>query len=229
MTDTPPKAAHRPASFVTVYKFLCSKYAIEDLEVRRLKITQLDELNDPYELLALELADKPRRRIYRRFLRDWARQFGMICFSNGWHNPVLWSHYADKHRGICLGFEVPTNCLLKVKYTADRLANKINTDLRYGGLDEGDIQEILSTKFKSWEYEDESRNFLMLEARDPKTGLYFKEFGNGLRLREVILGPRCKVTKAHILEKSRSLDPKVRVLKARLAFTRFGIVTDEMG
>ena len=191
MTDIPshPKAAHHgpSAAFVVAYHFLCSKYALEDWKTEA-KIAQFDDLNDPYELLALELADKRLRGIYRRFLRDMARQFGVICFSNGWHNPVLWSHYADKHRGICLGFEVPSNYLLKVKYTADRLPNKINTNLRYGGLDEGDTQEILSTKFKSWEYEDESRMFLMLEERDPKTGLYFTEFGNGLRLREVILG-----------------------------------------
>ena len=26
---------------------------------------------------------------------------GMLCFSKGWHNPVQWSHYTDKHKGIC--------------------------------------------------------------------------------------------------------------------------------
>ena len=228
MTDTPshPKAVDRVPG-VAVYHFLSSKYALEDLEARRLKIAQFDDLNDPYELLALELTDKALRGVYRRFLRDMARQFGVICFSNGWHNPLLWSHYADKHRGICLGFEVPTDCLMKVKYTAHRLANKINTALSYGGLNEDDIQEILSAKFKGWKYEDESRIFLMLEERDPTTGLYFTEFGNGLRLREVILGPRCKVTKAHIFARLRSLDPGVRVLKARLDFTQFGIVKAE--
>ncbi len=24
-----------------------------------------------------------------------------------WSNPVIWAHYGDKHRGLCLGFEVP--------------------------------------------------------------------------------------------------------------------------
>jgi hypothetical protein len=27
---------------------------------------------------------------------------GAVCFSRAWHNPVLWAHYADGHRGFCL-------------------------------------------------------------------------------------------------------------------------------
>jgi len=46
---------------------------------------------------------------HREFLR-WTKErligkLGLLCFSRNWHNPVLWSHYADKHRGICPGFD----------------------------------------------------------------------------------------------------------------------------
>ncbi len=89
------------------------------------------------------------------------------------------------------------------------------------------MKEILGTKFKSWEYEEESRVFLRLEDRDPDRGLYFKEFGNEFTLMEVILGARGEVTKAQVIERMRAAATSVRVIKARLAFTEFGIVRNK--
>ena len=210
-----------------IYHFLSSQYALEDLERRRLKIAQFHDMNDPFELLALELSDKTIRRSYRAFVREMARNYGVLCFSRRWGNPVLWSNYADKHRGICLGFEVPSNCLLEVRYAANRLPKTINAELKAGGLDQDDMKEILGTKFKSWEYEEESRVFLRLEDRDPNSGLYFKEFGSDLTLTQVILGARCEVTKAKALERMGAAATSVRLVKARLAFTEFGIVRNK--
>lgn len=184
-------------------------------------------MNDPFELLALELSDKALRRRYRAYVREMARNFGVLCFSRRCGNPVLWSHYADKHRGICLGFEVPSNCLLEIRYAANRLPRTISAELKAGGLDQDDMKEILGTKFKSWEYEEESRVFLRLEDRDPDRGLYFKEFGNEFTLMEVILGARGEVTKAQVIERMRAAATSVRVIKARLAFTEFGIVRNK--
>jgi len=184
-------------------------------------------MNDPFELLALELSDKTLRRPYREFVREMARNYGVLCFSGRWGNPVLWSHYANKHRGICLGFEVPSNCLLEIKYAANRLPTRINAELKAGGLDQDDMKEILGTKFKSWEYEEESRVFLRLEDRDPDSGLYFKGFGSDLALTQVILGSRCEVTKAQVFERMGTTATSVRVIKARLAFTEFGIVKNK--
>ena len=210
-----------------IYHFLSSQYALEDLERRRLKIAQFHDMNDPFELLALELSDKTIRRSYRAFVREMARNYGVLCFSRRWGNPVLWSNYADKHRGICLGFEVPSNCLLEVRYAANRLPKTINAELKAGGLDQDDMKEILGTKFKSWEYEEESRVFLRLEDRDPNSGLYFKKFGSDLTLTQVILGARCEVTKAKALERMGAAATSVRLVKARLAFTEFGIVRNK--
>jgi hypothetical protein len=32
---------------------------------------------------------------------------GLISFRKETHNPVLWGHYADRHRGVVLGFDIP--------------------------------------------------------------------------------------------------------------------------
>ena len=110
---------------VRVYHFVTQQYAIDDLAKQRLKVARLDDLNDPFELAALELSDRGMRRAYRAFAREMAEKFGVICFSRSWHNPVLWSHYAEKHKGVCFGFDIPDDVLLPVRYTGARLPNKI--------------------------------------------------------------------------------------------------------
>jgi hypothetical protein len=87
-----------------------------------LKLALIDSLNDPFEFLGVASRDSNVRRQYR-FLKDgFARYMGLLCFSENWRNPVQWSHYAERHRGICLGFDVsPTVELRKVVYVDERL------------------------------------------------------------------------------------------------------------
>ncbi|NDP48093.1 MAG: DUF2971 domain-containing protein [Sulfuriferula multivorans] len=90
-----------------LYHLTTAEYAISNIGLRRLKIARFGDLNDPFELLAAELEDKD----FRKAVKSWKNEFhntkGLLCFSESWHNPVLWSHYADKHRGVCLGFDIP--------------------------------------------------------------------------------------------------------------------------
>jgi hypothetical protein len=36
------------------------------------------------------------------------KRFTLLCFSADWSHPLIWAHYSDKHRGLCLGFEIPS-------------------------------------------------------------------------------------------------------------------------
>ena len=38
-----------------LYHFINKKYGLESLSLKRLKIAQIDKLNDPFELLGVEL------------------------------------------------------------------------------------------------------------------------------------------------------------------------------
>jgi len=217
----------KPEAGNEIYDPTAGSGALDDLARRRVKIALLDDLNDPFELVSLELSDQTMRRTCQLFMRKMAQRFGVICFSKQWNNPVLWSHYAEKHKGVCLGFDVPDNCLLKVRYTGARLPNKIKADLEQGGLDDRDMREILTTKFKDWAYENEMRVFLRLEERETETGLYFKDFSGDLALREIILGPRCVIKKSAITETVGSEGREMQVIKARLAFNTFRVVRNK--
>ena len=208
-----------------LYHFLPAKHALFDISKRRIKVAELDDLNDPFELFSVRLPSPAHRTVWRGFVRDVARSFGVICFSKSWKNPLLWSHYADKHKGICLGFDVAHKYVEPVRYRCTRLPIDIRLNLPMGGLGQDEMREIFYTKFSGWRYEKELRVGTRLSSKE--TGRYFREFRGALRLREVIVGVRCKVPR-HIIEKAVGR-LTVRLIRARLAFNTFNVVVDKRG
>ena len=206
-----------------LYHFLPTEYALDALRNARLKLSQIENLNDPFELWCSEQSDRHMRSALRRWKRIMSKDYGLLCFCANWRNPLLWSHYADRHRGVCLGFEVRSDYIAKVDYVAKR------TPLRLP-LTEDAMKRILFTKFAGWSYEEEWRAWFRLKERDRVVpNYYFQQFDEDIRLRKIILGPLCDIS-AHTLSKAiRRYSPSPRIIKARLAFNSFRIVKDQRG
>lgn len=159
---------------------------------KRLKIARIHELSDPFDLWAVAQPDRQLRNALRRYKEEMARRFGMLCFSATWRNPLLWSHYADRHRGLALGFDSNEQKIKPVKYVHQRpVLHVVNLQI---------ANELLYTKYMGWSYEQEARVFLSLEDRDPSTGLYFADFGSDCMLKEVIVGPLSSVSQSRLRE-----------------------------
>ena len=90
-----------------VYYLTGAPFAVSNLAIQRIKIARFSDLNDPFELLAVDLGNKRHRKAFRESRGEINAATGLICFSKSWRNPLLWGHYAEKHTGIALGFEVP--------------------------------------------------------------------------------------------------------------------------
>jgi hypothetical protein len=202
-----------------VYHFTSARHAIDDIRFQRLKIATLADINDPFEL-AVCCDDLTRRIALRATRRQWAERFGMLCFSRHWHNPVQWSHYADKHRGICLGFDVTDGLLTPIKYSKNPPHLDWSAIEAGGALGEAEMVRWSTTKFEHWSYEDEVRVFLGRTTDDPQ----FESFGSDLQLREVIVGPECSVTRAEVADAAGTLSD-VDAFKTRLAFRGYKVVT----
>jgi hypothetical protein len=89
-----------------IYKFLNSCFGLMALANRRMKISEIHELNDPFELCPYDLSDSRLRAAFWK-TRDDLKHRGLLCFSKYWSNPVMWALYSDNHKGLCLGFEIP--------------------------------------------------------------------------------------------------------------------------
>ena len=99
-----------------VYNLTTSQFALSNIALRRLKVARFNDLNDPFELLAVDVAEVDLRVGIRAKKEQINLTEGLLCFSRTWRSPLLWSHYADKHRGIALGFDVPDQLLVPVHY-----------------------------------------------------------------------------------------------------------------
>ncbi len=203
-----------------VYHFLPQEWALDDLKNKRLKVATFDDLNDPFELLCFNMTNPTDCKRFD-FIKQYAiSNTGILCFSREWKNPLLWSHYANKHYGVCLGFEVPADKLITVNYTEVRPA--VNWE-----LPEQEIAEsFLSTKFDGWNYEKEMRCFLPLATgqKDASTGHYFTDFGPSLKLQEIIIGPLSNLTELEIKPLIYGIENEVKVTKTRIGLENFEVV-----
>ena len=210
-----------------VYHFLSAKYGIDDLKQRRLKVAEFKDLNDPFELLSVELSDRVARRSFAAWREKTLAEYEVLCFSTSWRGPVLWSHYADRHKGLCLGFDVPDRLLLPVTYLKSR--SPLNDLLPPASGTGSEPGALFLTKFEHWQYEDEVRRVVRLDEAVRQGGLYFWPFGPDLELMEVVVGPRCGVEKSQLQHSLGEHDCGVTLTKARLAFRSFEVVTQQRG
>jgi hypothetical protein len=171
-----------------LYYFTSQKFGLEAIRDKRLKVALLNELNDPFELLSIGFNDEGRRKLLE-VKQKMHVAFGLICMSSSWQQPLLWAHYADNHKGLCLGFDVQTPDLFKpVQYKPTMIGPDDNLDNIWADLP--------LVKYDAWNYESEFRAFvdLSLAARDPISNHRFLSFRPNLVLREVIAGARSTVT-----------------------------------
>jgi len=211
------------------YHLLSAENGLSDISLRRLKISRFRDLNDPFELKAVRTDNIP----FSKALNSWAKEFdrdnGLLCFSKNWHNPVLWSHYASKHRGMCLGFEIADDILGHIRYSDSehRLEIQYQDGDLNKGLEEEFAKDLLFTKYEHWRYEEETRAIVKLDHATIENGLYFYPFDERLILREVILGPMCEIPIEGIRQLVHSTYEGTAVIKARLAYKWFTVAQDE--
>lgn len=181
-----------------VYKFYPAKWGLEALSKRRLKVSPIDELNDPFEYLSLDLGDRNVRVWATQFRKTITQDNGVISFSNNWSQPLMWAHYADSHRGLALGFDVPKRLLFEIEYAETRIKPDTDVDHSESSM-EGLIHKLLRTKHREWSYEDEYRLVRSLEDCVGEDGKYFAVFNDKTVLKEVILGARYETSHAEQL------------------------------
>jgi hypothetical protein len=204
------------------YKFLDAHFGLKCLYEKRLKISTINDLNDPFELIPFNLADKNLRRALQKTRDHLAARRGLLCFSAEWGDPVIWAHYSDKHRGICIGFEIPDDADVsrRVKYVSQRLPFPPGPTIAHA-------EAMLFTKYSNWACEQEIR--MLATLSDEEDGRYFYDFDNKVRVTEIIAGARCTLPKSALTRALGPLAEQITVIKARAGFRKFEIVQDKRG
>ena len=185
-----------------VYKFTSAHYGISNLEKKHLKLSTINDLNDPFDFCPLDTTEPAISYAANAISSLFWKTTAILCFSRNWDNLLLWSHYGASHTGICLGFDIfesdsgpnyDTDVLYQPNLLQIRRSQDVNLDL---------ANRLSRTKHESWSYEQEVRMFVELNDPPDESGLHWIEFGPLLILREVIIGAQCHPTMSKKVEEA---------------------------
>lgn len=195
---------------VFVYKFRkCSDYLYNDLRKRQITLSKPGCMNDPFDSL-YNLWSEPENLnnitkdkehlelLHKSF--DYYR-FCSFCVEKDPAKPVLenllmWSHYADEHKGICIKYKLTGDCisinqndeshLHLVLRKVDCIKDKQSIETK-----EITIKEAFLLKAECWEYEQEARLISYDSAyEDDRLGL---AYGDNISIDSIFFGIRCSL------------------------------------
>jgi Protein of unknown function (DUF2971) len=167
-------------------------------ELRKLNPEMTDtELED---LVTKELSPEMIKQNESKMLSDVEvinRKVGIFCMSARPDDLLMWSHYGDGHRGVCLEFATSDERLFGCTIEHVRYRKQYPVFNAYEGAGLEFVRRYLTTKSDVWSYEEEWR-ILHQDHHGPQ------EFP-GNELSGVILGakisPRDRTTVLNILKK----------------------------
>ncbi len=160
------------------------------------------DLNDPMEGL-FEYEAGTKQEYIDAIV--WGKKKLRVCsFSRNWENLLLWAHYADGFKGVCIELDLkkPRNNAFKiarVTYEPGRLLFSNDAGQQVDKMP----SKILSRKNVAWEYEKEVRTLSQ-----------HKYIRDGITIKSVLLGLRTP----HVLKQAivRMTPPCVRVYETKI-------------
>ena len=138
----------------------------------RRAVARREELRTIFDENGHPTADKlPRRELVKKLLvdLDWLlarrlKAWGVLSLSARWNSPLMWSHYADQHRGFCVEYDMSTSyCPIveSVDYSGDR---RVRASDLYNWIIRGStasckavFEAYFFAKASDWKYEKEWR------------------------------------------------------------------------
>ncbi len=188
---------------------------------------QADERMDEIEYSEMDEGFDIEARLTYRIELELLQRYekGIVSFAERDDCPLMWSHYGDQHRGICLGYSVPervTGDVHKVAYDGSRLVKASEVSAMLDGDDEARVtvdEAVMLRKAESWSYEEEWR---LIGRRGAE--------GSPLELEEVIFGMRCKESAKYTIMKALECRGRsVKFYEMREERGTFNLQKDELG
>lgn len=199
----------------------CDENGVDIIKNKRLKIASIDDFNDPFEFrFAYEGTNKELEEAFKNVHEYQKHNYRVISFSKDSNNLILWAHYANKHKGILIKFDLNemkqdgtsfNETTIKVNYTHERIKFSADFDLKVNENKALDLfKKINYTKFKKWKYEDEYRTIIKFDFKEniPYIPILPKS------IKEIVLGLNCS-WKTELIVKSllKDMDYKHVLLK----------------
>ncbi len=213
-----------------------NKTSIELLVNKELWFARPDSLNDPFEcqfnsdtifspMSESLVISKEEITKTKEIALDTFNSMGVCSFSRARKNQLMWAHYANEHKGFCIGFNEtkltksePTMKSIDVVYQSDlpskpvvKKFEKLTAYKLEGKLDKEAYYSIIGTKYTNWKYERERRLVLSQSTAFPFSADSVVSIAFGLRmsdrdketLKQLLSTPEWKHLKWYQAEKSK--------------------------
>lgn len=144
-----------------------------------------------YRIADSKTEEYHKRNLANEILAELKRELGndgVLALSSSWGSVLMWSHYADEHRGLCIEYDTSDQIhprLRAVDYRSPRAINASDLSLWKVGNDKVAKEKVLKTYFyaksSEWRYEKEWRDI------SEKSGIKDVPF----RITAILFGFRC--------------------------------------
>lgn len=205
------------------------------------------------ELEKQNIRDKSNFQIknFENLINETLDKVGVLCVTEKWDNFLMWSHYADNHRGVCVGFKSDTDIFskaIKVNYQEEKPIIAIPVQI-------SDMESVYrstyQTKAKFWETEKEWRVLkkpfsdahreheiqytkrMNMNEQDAK--LYYDHNGAGFykfcnsAIQDITLGALINpIVESQIFGFVQELNLDIVIYKAQLADYEYSVLRKEM-
>lgn len=176
--------------------------------------------------------EDPARFLFGQYVEDeLLRRYGkgIVSLAERANCPLMWSHYGDQHKGVCIGYSIPARAggdLHKISYGGSRLIAASAVAAMLDGDEEARRKvddAVLTKKAIDWRYEREWR---LIGPRGPQD--------SPLEMEEVVFGMRCSHTVKFAIVKAlagRSRPVRfyeIRERRGRFLLGRHVLDTDEL-
>lgn len=173
-----------------------NEYTFKSLEENGIYKNNPKRYNDPFD---------PYFKRFKVPISNLLEKIKISCLTESCDNLLMWAHYADEHRGICIGYKIKKldkfTCFNKIKYDSIETNSEYNifpistTGTVYT------LHDIFIKKHPDWKYEKEYR---LIHLPNNNNNDYFKD----IEIKEIIFGLECpEDSKNEIINKIKN--PKI--------------------
>ncbi len=164
------------AQWTTLYKYVPLNRVADILDNHRLYLSDGTNFNDPFEITVTDKKKHKTRHI---------EGLHILSLTNSYRNKLIWSHYTESHKGVCLTVKVPNHLVYPICYSTKRIyedsdidtiisssviITKKSVDKDFSALDKN--KKIAYIKDKKWLYEKEYR---IVFDKDDESDLIYED------------------------------------------------------
>ncbi len=143
---------------------------IDLINTKEIYLSDGKNFNDPFDI---RITSRKSGKL------KFVKKFRILCLTSSYNNKLMWSHYADSHRGICVTLEVPDELIYPVHYTRERVYDDTDVDTLLKQKNKRAVKKNLEKSYNmvkekklgyikdsTWVYENEYRVVFYNDERE---------------------------------------------------------------